>query len=72
MVERVLNTFNTTAFSYSTSRNRVIIEFELDNFSFPSGKPLSCRNQSIDLQSKFLYDSDLRYERVNLKAKESY
>ena len=33
-------------------------------------RPLSYRNQSIDLQSKsmdwFLYDNDLRLERVNL------
>ena len=35
--------------------------------------PLSYRNQSIDLQSKsmdwFLYDNDLRHERVNHKVK---
>ena len=34
------------------------------------GRPLSYRNQSIDLHSKsmdwFLYDKDLRHERVNI------
>ena len=35
-------------------------------------RPLSYRNQSIDLQSKsmdwFLYDNNLRHEKVNIKA----
>ena len=44
---------------------------ELRNFNVratPRRRPLSYRNQSIDLLSKsldwFLYDNDLRYERV--------
>ena len=37
------------------------------NLTLSRGRPLSYRNQSIDLQSWFLYDNGLRLERVKLQ-----
>lgn len=41
------------------------------NLTFSWGKSLSYRNQAINLQSKsmgsFLYDSNLRHERINAR-----
>ena len=56
-----------------SSRNQFIdfrLFLEIPHLTLLWRRPLSYRNQSIDLRSKsmdwFLYDSGLRYERVNL------
>ena len=46
---------------------KLLVFFE-ENLTVSFRRPISCRNQSIDLRSKsmdwFLYDVDLRHERV--------
>ena len=55
-------------FFFFCSRNNLKFQAKLIQLTLSWRRPLSYRNQSIDLQSKsmdwFLYDRDLRHERV--------
>ena len=52
------------------------ITISLDNLTFSWRRPLSYRNQSIDLLRKsmdwFLYANSLRHEKVNLQGMKHY